>query len=101
MVDLIVLYLALGLIPAVIASKKGNSGANAFALAMLISPALAIIFVIAARPNTKKIDQDKVAGGHYKQCPSCAEIVKRDAVVCPFCQREIRAQPRTLIVDRS
>jgi len=65
----------LGLIPAMIANKKGRN----FMCWWLYGAALFII----ALPHSLLIEP---AGA--KKCPFCSEIIKKDAKVCRYCGRE-------------
>lgn len=33
------------------------------------------------------------AAAGYRPCPFCKEQIRRDATVCPFCQRDVEAVP--------
>jgi len=63
---------------AVWASKWGRNPIGWFALAFLISPLLAGIFLA-------------IAGENGKACPRCAETVRKEAVVCKHCSHQFEA----------
>ncbi|MFI3221758.1 MAG: hypothetical protein QX191_01855 [Methylococcaceae bacterium] len=84
-----VFWLFFSIIGGVIAAKKGRSGIGFFFLSILFSPLIGIISAIIATPNQKQIENDKVKLGWEKKCPFCAEIIKKDAVVCHFCKRDL------------
>jgi hypothetical protein len=65
----------LGLLPAVIAKVKGYS--------FLVWWFLGAAFFIVAFPLTIFMSSD------YRKCPFCSEKIKKSAVACRFCQREL------------
>ncbi|WP_373991610.1 hypothetical protein [Duganella sp. BuS-21] len=80
----------LALIPAFIASSKGRS----FFLWWLYGMALLIFALphsLLVSTNVKVLEKKSIEDGSMRQCPSCAELVKVEAVVCRFCQRDLPA----------
>ena len=76
-------------IAADIATRKGRSGIGFFFLSILLTPLIGIISAIIATPTQNQVEDDKVKSGSAKKCPFCAEIIKKDAVVCHFCKRDL------------
>ena len=67
---LLPLVLFIGLIPAYIAYVKGRSFGKWFLYSVLVFPvALVHIIMLDSR----------------EPCPSCKEMIKPDAMICPFC----------------
>lgn len=56
---------------------------------MLLSPLVGFIFAALAKPDAGKIAEASLATGATRKCPFCAELVKREAVVCRFCGRDL------------
>lgn len=60
--ELIVIWLALCLIPAYIASQKGRSGAGYFLLGVVLSPLIALIVVVLVSNQSAAVGAQAAAG---------------------------------------
>jgi hypothetical protein len=91
-VEIFILWLALGIVAGVVAANKGRSGFGFFLLSIVLSPLIGIIAALAAK-SREGIEQDKVqAWGiskDFRKGPSCAEVVRREAVKCRFCGTDL------------
>ena len=78
-----VLFL-IALIPARIASSKGKNFANwwLYGVALFI---VALVHALLLQTDSAELERRALAVSH-KKCPQCAEVVKREAKVCRFCQ---------------
>lgn len=90
--DMIVIaffWLFFSLIPAHIASSKGNSGIFIFIVSLLLSPLIGLIIAIISRPNQTVIDNEGIKSGSMKRCPYCDEVIKSKAVTCRYCNKDL------------
>ena len=82
--EILLLALALGLIPAFIAHKKGRSffGFWIYGAPILI---VALPHAILAKPDQARLEARMLSDGASRKCPQCAEIIKREARICRYC----------------
>jgi hypothetical protein len=88
----------LGMIPAAIAKSKGRSvflwwiyGTYLFIVALP--------HALLMKPSVQAIEREKLASGDSRRCPFCAEIVKRQAVVCRYCGRDLPSITTNVIAE--
>lgn len=79
----------LGLIPAAIAWYKGRSFWLFWLYGTLVF-VVALPHAILAHRNERKLEERLLSRGEHRRCPHCAEIIKKDAMVCRFCGNEAK-----------
>lgn len=78
----LILWLGFAIAVAILANRFDRSGILWFLIALVISPLLAGIIVLAM-------------GRNGKRCPSCAETVKREAATCRHCGHNFQQVQQT------
>jgi cbb3-type cytochrome oxidase subunit 3 len=82
------LWLGLSVVVGIAAGNRGRNGFGWFLLALIISPLLAGLAVLAAANLRTETDPRQ-----SRTCPFCAEWVRLEAVVCKHCGRDLPAAP--------
>jgi hypothetical protein len=97
--SLVGLSIVMAVIPACIAKSKGRSFGLFLGYGLMLGP-IAILHALALKGETRAAQ----GGQESKNCPYCAEIIKREAIVCKHCGRDLQphqAAPPAQIVDQS
>ncbi len=89
-ITIITSVILFGLPCAIIHHGKGRAPLLGF----LVGSGLGIIgllIVALSKPDQRQIEADQMASGELRRCPSCSELVRREAKICRFCQRDLPA----------
>jgi hypothetical protein len=87
-VEILLLWLGLALVVGIAASHRGRNGFGWFLLACVISPLVAGLLVLVL-PNAEIERQKQEVLKNSRKCPFCAELVRREAIVCKHCGRDL------------
>jgi zinc-ribbon domain len=68
------------------AKGRGHGFSGYFWLSVCLSPLIGLIGVLIAGTTE---EAKRTAAGDTRKCPHCAEMVKPEAKVCRYCQRDL------------
>lgn len=85
---LFIIWLLCGIAGAIICQNKGLDGCTGFALGFLLGP-IGLVIALVMRPNEKVLEKRALNEGEMRKCPSCAELVRVEAMKCRFCGSEL------------
>lgn len=89
MLTILLIAMVIGAIPAAIASSKGQNFFLWYVYGVLLF-IVALIHSLVLPPVMQQVqDQRALQMGELRRCPACAELVRRQAVVCRFCGRDL------------
>lgn len=90
--EVVVLWVAFGLLCAVIAPGRGRSGFAWFLLGFAFGPFGLIALLALGRVDDVPLATGPAEHSHdTRACPWCAETIKIAAVVCKHCGRDVEA----------
>jgi hypothetical protein len=81
---LLIFWALCGIAAAMIASTKNRSAGGWFFGGLLMGPIGVLIVTCLS-----SISQEQTESGDTRACPHCAETIRRAALVCRFCNRDI------------
>ena len=93
--DIMLLWILFSAVCGGIAAARGRSFWSLFLLSLILSPLLGLIAALACKSGGR-LQADAARRGHSATempCQFCAELIRREAVMCPHCRSVLPAAP--------
>ena len=97
--EFVILWLIFAALIGLWSRNKGGSFIAGFLFSILLSPLIAGFIVALRNPNSAALEGNRIARGNLKKCPSCAELVKIEAIKCKHCGAELTDELKNLGVQ--
>ena len=81
---LLIIWFLFGIAGGVVMANKGRSGCGGFALGFLLGP-IGLIIALVMATDHKELEKKSLQTGETRKCPSCAELIRKEARKCRFC----------------
>jgi hypothetical protein len=87
-VNLLFIWLGFAIVVGIAAPHRGRNGAAWLLLAVVTSPLIAgLLLLVPPDPNKERQQQELLKTA--RKCPLGAELVRREAIVCKHCGRDL------------
>jgi ribosomal protein L32 len=91
----VVIWVIGAIVAGVIGDRKGRHGGLWALAALFLSPL--VVLIVLALPSLKGKQERRAAESgrskHLRVCPACAEVVRREALVCKHCGKDLPPAP--------
>lgn len=86
--EILLVSIVIGLIPALIASSKGRPFFVWWAYGALLF-IVALVHSLVIKRDVRAEEKEMLEFDNMKKCPLCAELIKKEAIKCKHCSSDL------------
>lgn len=87
-IPIVIYSIVCSVITSAVAESRGRDSTGWSYIGFLLG-VFGLILVLALPKDTVMMEKISISSGCMRKCPHCAELVKPEATICRYCNREL------------